>query len=674
MCGRVPRAFVLVPSFVAALAVCPAAGPVAQGPAVARPAGLRMLTRAYDRDFLLKNMQATSAWRPFPSAADRASWERLLAQPLNESRRAWIVKGAEALIGKPWPALPATLYMEFARDGNRSRFESQYFARRKNLATLVLAECFEHKGRFLDEIANGLWAITEEATWCVPAHAARGPKDVLQLQDLESVDLFAAETAMTLATARYLLRAELEQLSFALSDRVSREVLRRIIDPVAASDSFGSAWWLDGRNNWSPWCASNVLGAAMFLVDDPAKLAALASRMMAVLDRFIDRYGDDGGCDEGPGYWNEAAGAMLVFLELLHSRTGGAVDIYHQPKIAAMGRFIVNAHIAGPWFINFADADAKTTPHPGKVYRFGERVKEPAMENLALLAMRDWQPDGAVKPPLDISGVSRAMLGPLMEIFWIPPDAKPGPASLPTSVWMPDIQLLVARESGASPYAGLFLAARGGHNAESHNHNDVGNVVIYLDGQPGIIDIGRETYTAQTFGANRYDLWFTRGSAHNAPIVNGTEQKEGRAFEATGVEYRDDRRSQRLGMNLEKAYPAGAGLRSLRREIEYLRNPPAAISVRDAWTLVKGSGRLEYAFYALSRVEEVRPGRLAIRCSSRSLLVDYNPETLKVRVETVPIEDMTLNHNWGARVYRIVFEVASPSAAGRCEFRFRAAE
>jgi hypothetical protein len=29
---------------------------------------------------------------------------------------------------------------------------------------------------------------------------------------------------------------------------------------------------------------------------------------------------------------------------------------------------------------------------------------------------------------------------------------------------------------------GLYFAALGGHNAESHNHNDVGNFVVYLDG------------------------------------------------------------------------------------------------------------------------------------------------------------------------------------------------
>ncbi len=628
-----------------------------------------MLLQKYDREFLLRTMVPTAAWKPFPPAADRTAWEALLQQALNRRRNDYIMGRAEKLLGKPWPELPATLYMEFARNGNRSHFETPYFQRRANLATLVLAECMEHKGRFLDEIANGIWAITEEATWCVPAHASRLPKDVLHRQDLESVDLFAAETAMTLATTRYLLGQELEALSPALSDRVRREVLRRVVEPVEAGDKFGRSGWLDGRNNWSPWCASNVLGAAMFLLDSRERLADLALRMMAVADRFIDGYAEDGGCDEGPGYWSEAGGALLVFLELLHSRTRGAIDIYDRPKIAAMGNFIVDAHIAGPWFLNFSDADARTLPPPGKVYRFGERVKSEAMKNLALLAMRDWNPNGPVSPPIRLSGVSRALLGPLMELFWIPADARPNPQPAQTTVWLPDLQMMAVRESADGD--GLYIAARGGHNAESHNHNDVGHFVVYLDGQPGIIDVGRETYTAKTFSKERYELWFTRGSAHNAPMVNGVEQEEGRERKATQVEFRENGSDVFLAMNLEQAYPARAGIVSLRRAIEFQRGTTAWARVRDDFRLAKTS-LLQIPFYAAQPVAQVKPGRLAISCKPRRLLVDYSPELLNVSIETVPLEDSNLRSNWGRNLYRILFELKNSGISGVYEFRFRA--
>jgi len=66
--------------------------------------------------------------------------------------------------------LTAVRFMDFGRDGNRSRYEALYFRRRSALGGLVLAECLENEGRFIDQIINGIWCICEESTWILPAH------------------------------------------------------------------------------------------------------------------------------------------------------------------------------------------------------------------------------------------------------------------------------------------------------------------------------------------------------------------------------------------------------------------------------------------------------------------------------------------------------------------------
>ena len=235
---------------------------------------------------------------------------------------------------------------------------------------------------------------------------------------------------------------------------------------------------------------------------------------------------------------------------------------------------------------------------------------------------------------------------------------------------MPSIQTLVARESGDAPYSGLFVSARGGHNAESHNHNDVGNLVVYLDGQPGVIDVGRETYTAQTFGKNRYDLWFTRGSAHNAPVVNGVEQQDGREYQATEVAFRSAGATDHLSMNLEHAYPAEAGLRTLRREIEVARLPSASVRVRDSWALASGPGSLRYTFYAAAKAERSRPGTIRIECGARTLALEYEPVSALVAIEVVPMQDPIMRDNWGPELRRIVLDVKAPQS-GAFTMRFR---
>ncbi|OPZ85764.1 MAG: Heparinase II/III-like protein [bacterium ADurb.Bin429] len=606
-----------------------------------------MLADRYDVPFLQSALLPRAAWKPFPPAVEREAWEGLTAQPLNIARRAMVLAEAEALLGEPWPALPASLYMEFARNGNRSRYEQPYFARRQRLARLVLAEAFEYQGRFLDDIINGLWLISEEATWCIPAHAQRLPDDALPRQDLESVDLFACETAMVLAEARYLLFDALYGVSPALVDRLDREIQRRVVVPVETRDDF---WWLSGRNNWSPWCAANTLGAAMYLLDDTARLAALIHKLMDVVDRFIATYGEDGGCDEGPSYWTVAAGAMLLFLEHLHGRTDGAVDIYDVPRIRAMGRYFPAAHLDGPWVLNFADAPAKLSPPRAVVYRYGVRIGDAAMRNLALLGMRKWDPAGPVAPPLMFSGCGGSLTHALRELFWMPADTVPAADTHDTSVWLPDLQVMIARESSEA-CSGLTVAAKGGHNDENHNHNDIGHVVIMLDGQPAIIDIGVETYTQQTFSPQRYELWCIRASGHNTPLVNGVEQAPGRERRATRVEYTADGAVQRLALNLEEAYPPEAGLVSLRRTVT-LDAAAHAVILADAYAL-RSPAPLTLTFYTPVPVEVLSPGTLALATAPRRLLLRFDPAAMQATVETLTLADPNLQASWGKALTRI---------------------
>ncbi|MFF5249487.1 hypothetical protein ACFY3V_34860 [Streptosporangium sp. NPDC000095] len=56
--------------------------------------------------------------------------------------------------------------------------------------------------------------------------------------------------------------------------------------------------------------------------------------------------------------------------------------------------------------------------------------------------------------------------------------------------------MMVARERRGSP-DGLFLAAKGGYNVESHNHNDVGPFIVALDARPVLVDVGVGEYTAR---------------------------------------------------------------------------------------------------------------------------------------------------------------------------------
>ncbi len=632
-----------------------------------------MLTQRYNHAFLKEHLLPQQQWRPFPPAHDRQTWEAVASNPQYRGLTQFLIQAAEQQQGVPWPTLPATLYMEFVRTGNRSHYEQFYFERRQRLATFVLAECLDYRGRFLDDMVNGLWEIMGEVTWCLPAHARQigadyYAHDPLPRQSPEFVDLFACETAMVLAEALYLLQDALESLSFALCERLRSHILTRVVIPVETRYDF---WWMKGELNWGPWCASNALGAAMYLIDDPARLALLTYKMMSVVDRFIGTYGADGGCDEGPMYWGVAAGAMLIFLELLHSRTNGAIDVYREPLIRNMGRFIVSTHLAGKWFANFADASAQISIKQAVTYRYGERIQDESMQQLALAFASELRTTGQEGATLLREHTGGALIHILRDLFWMPAERSAAADCQTQPVWLPDVQALIAREQPEDGQ-GLVLAAKGGHNGENHNHNDVGHCIIFLDGQPGIIDIGRGTYTRQTFGAERYELWYTRAAGHNAPIVNGVEQAAGREFRASNATFVEEGATQTFAMNLESAYPKEAGLRSLRRTVTFEQTRPARIRIQDEFETESDIPTFEVNLFTPQQVRIPRAGRLLIQTQPRPLSLTYDPERLRIEIVAVGLDDSTLRRVWGEQVFKLVFTYHNSGRTGDYTFLFQA--
>ncbi len=165
--------------------------------------------KKYPLESLKKMLIPVGQWKPYPTAADRPAWDALP----DSLRRVQIGYGEQALV-REWPHLQATNYLKFARVGNRDQYEVLNFARRDILGTLVVAECIEGQGRFLDAITNAVWSICEESTWVLPAHqyaqrAGSGLPDTSE----PVVDLFAAETAALVAWTVYLVGEQLQTVS-----------------------------------------------------------------------------------------------------------------------------------------------------------------------------------------------------------------------------------------------------------------------------------------------------------------------------------------------------------------------------------------------------------------------------------------------------------------------------
>ena len=81
-----------------------------------------MLSQKYSEDVLKDILISRDDWRPFPTALMRYAWDALP----DAVRQAQIARGEERL-NFDWPGVPAVRFLDYARNGNRSRYESLSF-------------------------------------------------------------------------------------------------------------------------------------------------------------------------------------------------------------------------------------------------------------------------------------------------------------------------------------------------------------------------------------------------------------------------------------------------------------------------------------------------------------------------------------------------------------------
>lgn len=629
-----------------------AAGLVASPRAQGR-ADRRLLAPSYPIGMLRGVLLSREAWRPYPTAARPDGLERVPAQV----RQAYIAEG-ERLLDEPWPPLPATVFLEYARTGDRSHYESLSFARRGRLANLVLAELFERQGRFLDRIADGVWAICEESFWGVPAHlglqrAGPGLPDVSE----PVVDLFAAETGSLLAWTSYLLGPELDRVNPLLTRRIALETDRRLLEPYLQREDWGwmgYTWrrrtgYMRPVNNWNPWINSNILTVALILEENPERRLALVRKVMESVDAFVEPYPADGGCDEGPSYWSRAGGSLFDVLDLLRSATAGRVDVYDTPLVRAIGQYIYRTYIAGPYFIDFADASAKLTPEAPLVFRFGQAIGDKTMTAFASYVARGENYGRGVLPG------SFGVLGRVLPaLFTLDALASEAPAEpLVRDVWLPDIQVMAAR-SQEGRRDGFYLAAKGGHNDESHNHNDVGNFIVYAGGRPVLVDAGAQTYTAQTFSSRRYELWNNQSGYHNLPTINGVMQQEGAKYAAQDVTYEAGDRFARLTLDLARTYPDAARVERWQRTVTLHRGED--VEMGEDYRLLAFVQPFTLNFLTPLKPEATEPGRVRLPDpgGARSYVLVYDADRFTPSTETIAVRDTRMRGSWGETLYRLV--------------------
>lgn len=398
----------------------------------------------------------------------------------------------------------------------------------------------------------------------------------------------------------------------------------------------------------------------LLVEDDAALRTEIVKKTMRSVDHFINYYKSDGGCEEGPSYWDHAPGKLMEYLELLKEVTGGEIDLFRVPLIHEMGRYIARTHIDSSYFVNFADASATGNSIPPIIYRYGKNCGD---TELMQFGRYMGGLSGVAQNPLQGSVTMKlANLKQYDEFL-----KAEGKAPYYKSVWLDGVQVAVARDK-AGTSKGLFFAAKGGFNNESHNHNDVGSFVLYRDGKPMLVDAGVGTYTAKTFSGRRYDIWTMQSGWHNLPVVNGQMEAFGTKYRAKDVQFRDNGRKMVFALDIAPAYPEQAKCEKAAHV--YVRRGHG-LTVADDYRVKAVEGDFVFHYLTCCAVNEVKPGVVEFTDEGRKITMSYDSKALEFSQEDKIMDDRRLQRVWGDKLVRVSLKIKNPQVQGKTAVKFR---
>jgi hypothetical protein len=539
-----------------------------------------------------------------PPASNRAAWDKLAARP----GFAAVIADAAALAKQKPAELPDDLFLDFSKTGNRTRCQRALSSRDGRLATLALAECLEYRGRFIAPLCETLEAIASEKTWVMPAH----DPGLNNFHGKErEMDLRATLVAWDFATVDYLLGDKLPDSTRKL---IRENVRGRVLVPFRemVEGKRKPISWMRATHNWNAVCLAGITGAALALEDSPQDRAWYVAVAERYIQFFLSGFTPDGYCSEGVGYWNYGFGRFLMLGEAVRQATSGKLDLLAMPAALPPALYPTRSEIINGIYPTIADCHPGSRPDSGLARyiceRFGLEVPESARGDFA-------QPS------------AKSLAPGLMFCFLPSPLPKaPHPAidpAAPARTWFKDGGVLICRPAGPGPQSQFAAVLKGGHNAEHHNHNDVGSFSVVLGKNMVICDPGSEVYTARTFSGRRYDSKVLSSYGHAVPVIGGQLQKAGAASRAVVLKTDFTPEQDILELDIRSAY-AVPELRTLARRFVFRRGKQPGLRVRDEIEL-SAPRTYETALVTWGEWKKV---------TEQELTVTDGNETVRVRINT----------------------------------------
>ena len=433
-----------------------------------------------------------------------------------------IIAAADKVIGQEHSAFKMSEYMLFFKTGNRDIYEDKYFLRRRNCNHLMFAYWLTQDEKYLVPLIDYIMYICDEFSWCVPAHSRYSEKCAKFV--VENVDLFQSETARFFAEIKMCVG---DKLPPYVIERMTYEIRRRVF-PTILDETVEKYWWESCDTNWATVCGSGCTMAALCFGTEEEQ-QKIVERFKSCLDNYLTGISDDGCCLEGMGYWGYGFEHFAILAKAIEVYTDGEIDYFKNPKVKKLAFFPQKIRMTESKVATFSDSDE------------GFSVK------IGLISFLRSVYGDVLRPDLRFCTIY-GNVDSACELLWLDENYKCDDFISETT-FFPEAQWYIGCRDKYS------FAAKGGHNSELHNHNDVGSFMITAGDEIFISDLGRGEYTKENFAPEtRYTLLQNSSRGHSVPVINGEYQPDGIQYSSKNVKATDDT----FELDFEGAYNTGA--------------------------------------------------------------------------------------------------------------------
>lgn len=475
-------------------------------------------------------------------------------------------------LNEPLPALPDDLYRDFFATGGRAEFEQRYFERRRQVSRAAICALLDEspaRAEWLGSLVCKVNGLLEEFSWALPAHInAPSGKDPMHL------DLFAAETATLFGELLDLFNVLLpETLVANARQRLRREIFENY------ANRHEDFWWTKASNNWNAICHRGVLGTALAVEQDLDLVARLFMLARKYLPLYLRGFGKDGACAEGPGYWQYGFGAFALLNETLELRSGGELSLFEEDsRVREIARYGPQVTLSNFHFVNFSDSPREGALNPALLTYLGDRLNDDLLRahgyrGYMRLAETGLNPEAQ---RCDLTYLTRLILN-------CPREHSAEGVIETEDTYFRDMEILVAR--GRDEKGALWeFAAKGGNNAEQHNHNDCGSYLLNVNSEPMIVELGAPEMTRAFLKQHRYEHLAARTMGHSLPVINGVEQAAGPQYTARVLTCEMTPERAEFSVDLSACYPASANCNDLVRSF-YFDKKKGRLRVKEFYEL-----------------------------------------------------------------------------------------